>query len=306
MSVKKPFYDVYTASEITTRLASGGGGGAVDSVFGRTGVVASANGDYTATQITNVPAGGVAAVTVQAAINELDGDIDSRISTAISGTIATNITTAVNTAVSGVAGRVAFYSGTNAVGSDGAFLFDTVTKNLSTTGDVTSAQLRTGNGTQALPAVTPSTDLDTGVFYPAANVIAYSCGNLEVLRCAQTFISTVLAIYARVPVTNSAANVSISVGSGSNQWYTNSGATGKITFTLPTGAVIGTELGFYVSAAHELEVKAGAGQTVRLAASESVSAGTASNSTVGSCIRFVAMTATTWVAIHDVGTWTIT
>lgn len=44
----------------------------VSSVFGRTGAVVAANGDYTAGQITNVPAGTVAAVTVQAAINELD------------------------------------------------------------------------------------------------------------------------------------------------------------------------------------------------------------------------------------------
>ena len=45
---------------------------AVTSVFGRTGAVVAAGGDYTASQITNVPAGDIAAVTVQAAIDELD------------------------------------------------------------------------------------------------------------------------------------------------------------------------------------------------------------------------------------------
>ena len=45
---------------------------AVTSVFGRTGNVVSANGDYTASQLTNVPAGNIAATTVQAALNELD------------------------------------------------------------------------------------------------------------------------------------------------------------------------------------------------------------------------------------------
>ena len=44
----------------------------VTSIHGRTGVVVSANGDYTASEVTNVAAGTVAAVTVQAAINELD------------------------------------------------------------------------------------------------------------------------------------------------------------------------------------------------------------------------------------------
>ncbi len=45
---------------------------AVTSVFGRVGNVVSANGDYTASQITNVPAGTISATTVQAALNELD------------------------------------------------------------------------------------------------------------------------------------------------------------------------------------------------------------------------------------------
>lgn len=45
---------------------------AVASVFGRNGNIIAANGDYTASQITNVPAGGIVATTVQAAIDELD------------------------------------------------------------------------------------------------------------------------------------------------------------------------------------------------------------------------------------------
>lgn len=44
----------------------------VSSVFGRTGDVVADGGDYTATQVTNTPAGNISAVTVQAAINELD------------------------------------------------------------------------------------------------------------------------------------------------------------------------------------------------------------------------------------------
>jgi len=53
-------------------VAISGGGGSVTSVFTRTGAVVAASGDYTATQITNTPAGNVAATTVQSAINELD------------------------------------------------------------------------------------------------------------------------------------------------------------------------------------------------------------------------------------------
>jgi len=44
----------------------------VDSVFGRNGDVVAANGDYTASNITNVPSGDIVATDVQAAIDELD------------------------------------------------------------------------------------------------------------------------------------------------------------------------------------------------------------------------------------------
>ena len=44
----------------------------VASVFGRQGTVVAQSGDYTASQITNVPAGDISATNVQAALNELD------------------------------------------------------------------------------------------------------------------------------------------------------------------------------------------------------------------------------------------
>lgn len=73
-----------TAAEVTANKVlradgtwvdqTGGGGGAVDSVFGRTGAVVAASGDYTAAQVTVTPTGSVAATTVQAAIAELDSE----------------------------------------------------------------------------------------------------------------------------------------------------------------------------------------------------------------------------------------
>ena len=46
----------------------------VYSVFGRSGMVTAQSGDYTASQVTNVPAGNIAATNVQDAINELDAE----------------------------------------------------------------------------------------------------------------------------------------------------------------------------------------------------------------------------------------
>lgn len=47
----------------------------VTSVFGRMGAVVATSGDYTASQVTNVPAGTISSTTVQAALAELDGDV---------------------------------------------------------------------------------------------------------------------------------------------------------------------------------------------------------------------------------------
>ncbi len=54
-------------------IAAGAQVNSVTCIFGRMGAVAAANGDYTAAQITNTPAGSISSTTVQAAISELDG-----------------------------------------------------------------------------------------------------------------------------------------------------------------------------------------------------------------------------------------
>jgi hypothetical protein len=46
----------------------------VVSVFGRQGAISAQAGDYTASQVANVPAGNISATSVQAAINELDSE----------------------------------------------------------------------------------------------------------------------------------------------------------------------------------------------------------------------------------------
>lgn len=80
------------ASQYVKLPASGGGGPApgVDSFNGRTGVVVSVAGDYSASLISNTPAGSIVATDLQAAVNELDGDITSLSSTvtALTATVA--------------------------------------------------------------------------------------------------------------------------------------------------------------------------------------------------------------------------
>lgn len=76
--------------QFTFSGGGGGGGGGVTSVFGRAGVVVAVNGDYTASNITNVPAGNIGAVTVQAAVNELDTEKVAKAGDTMTGNLIVN------------------------------------------------------------------------------------------------------------------------------------------------------------------------------------------------------------------------
>jgi hypothetical protein len=60
------------ATDSWSLLGDGGsGGGAVDSVFGRTGSVSAQSGDYSAIQVSSTPSGHIGSTNLQAALNEL-------------------------------------------------------------------------------------------------------------------------------------------------------------------------------------------------------------------------------------------
>jgi hypothetical protein len=108
---------------------------AVASVFGRTGTVTATNGDYTASNITNVPAGGIAATEVQAALNELDGDKLAK---------ASNLSDLVSFSTA----RTNLGLGSAATQNDTYFL--QVANNLSDLASVTTARSNLGLGTMAV------------------------------------------------------------------------------------------------------------------------------------------------------------
>lgn len=66
--------NLYFTDSTSARRTLGVAGSGVTTAFGRSGAVVATAGDYTATLVTNTPAGNIAAATVQAAINELDGE----------------------------------------------------------------------------------------------------------------------------------------------------------------------------------------------------------------------------------------
>jgi len=70
--------------------------GSVVSFEGRTGAVAATAGDYTASEVTNVPSGNLAAVTVQNALNELQTELDGKQTTDAELTALAGLTSAAN------------------------------------------------------------------------------------------------------------------------------------------------------------------------------------------------------------------
>lgn len=74
----------------------------VTSVFGRTGNITAQSNDYTASQITNTPAGNISSTTVQTAINELDTEKLSTSLTSANFIVGNNSNVATAVAASGV------------------------------------------------------------------------------------------------------------------------------------------------------------------------------------------------------------
>jgi len=84
--------------------------------------------------------------------------------------------------------------------------------------------------------------------------------------------------------------------------FTNEDATGDTTVTLPEAAA-GLIFTFYVLAAEALIVTAAEGDTIRIGASETVTGGSVTSSTVGSSLTLMAMNENSWCAVSAVGTW---
>lgn len=148
----------------TTLLGSGNlvVGGSVDSVFTRTGAVVAASGDYTATQITNTPAGNIAAVTVQDAINELDTEKASTSHThaasAITNTPAGNIAaTTVQAAINELDTEKEPVQTKGTLTATSPIVLDNSTRQL--IGGAAVISHATGSGNNHVPAAGASTQL---------------------------------------------------------------------------------------------------------------------------------------------------
>jgi hypothetical protein len=122
------------------------GGGAVASVFGRTGAVISAASDYDANQIDNTAAGDIAATDVQSALNELDSEKLSNAGDNMTGALTMDTQNEVRFADT-AGGEYVGFRAPNTVSA--SFVWD-----LPAT-DGTSGQVLSTNGSGALSWVSP-------------------------------------------------------------------------------------------------------------------------------------------------------
>jgi hypothetical protein len=85
--------------------------------------------------------------------------------------------------------------------------------------------------------------------------------------------------------------------------FSNAGASGAVSFTLPTPAA-GLTYTFVVEAAHNLTVTLAGGATLRFGATTGTTQDV--NATVGGVLKIVATSTSTWVVVYSIGTWTLT
>lgn len=137
----------------------GGGGGAVDSFNGRTGIVVSQAGDYSAGIVSNTPAGSISATTVQAAINELDTDVQDL----FSDFAALSIDVANKQPLDADLTAIAALSSTGLIARTGAGTVSARTVTAGANIAVTNGDGVSGNPTVALSGIVPIANGGTGV-----------------------------------------------------------------------------------------------------------------------------------------------
>ncbi len=98
--------------------------------------------------------------------------------------------------------------------------------------------------------------------------------------------------------------VSASVLAASGSYYTNTGATGLVTASLPTAAA-GLKYTFVVTDADGFRIQAAAGDTIKLDSATSGVAGYVQSAQIGAVIELYAPDTSGWIATYSKRVWSI-
>jgi hypothetical protein len=118
---------------------------------------------------------------------------------------------------------------------------------------------------------------------------------------APTISATTYLGISLLTVTAKTGNYTV-LPSQTNYYFTNEGAAGAISFTLPS-ASINLIYTFINQTGNQLDIIAGSGDTIRSGLNVSAAAGTISTFDIGSSITLVAINSTEWIATSSNGTW---
>lgn len=186
-------------------------------------------------------------------------------------------------------------SGSWAVQTDGGFMPASGTRR---------AGLSGANGTTTAPGLTFVGDLDTGVSGSAADQMSLIAGGQEIQRIDTSHVTAFKPLKAKRPVVNESTSTPLALSADdSGTIYTNNGATGIVTFNLPSAAA-GITYTFATSEALRINVVAASGDQIvhsGQTADDSIRSGNAE----GASITLVAIDATSWVVTAAMGSWTV-
>jgi hypothetical protein len=136
-------------------------------------------------------------------------------------------------------------------------------------------------------------DANTGAADPGTNVFLITYGQVLIRGrlCNDRFVSA-----------QAASPVAVSATDDKNKVFTNQGATGAVTFNLPS-ATAGLSFTFIVQDADGIVINAAAGDTIRIGTLVTAPGGSVTSTVIGSSVTLVAINTTEWVAIAALGTW---
>lgn len=87
--------------------------------------------------------------------------------------------------------------------------------------------------------------------------------------------------------------------------FTQTGASALNVVNLPAATGTGNEYTFIVTDTDGFQIKAGTGDTIRIQASATASAGNIQSTTIGTTVRIIDIATNQWVSVATNGTWTI-